>query len=272
MADELIRQLLVHHPQSAAQTLERYPADEAASMFAGLAGHEAANLAGHMPPLFAARIVERLPARQRSDIFNRLPSGQAAQIAARMPREVVEALMHTLSLLQSTSIRNAMRFPDGTAGSIMRTDVLTLSLPLTAGEARNLARAAPQALQAVLFIVDSQRHPNAVVDISDLCLAEDATPLSALTRPCPRPVAARMRLNLVLRESAWSTIACVPVIDSDGSMLGVVMQSELLRLTLGRIGIAGSGSATLTDAAMAVGELVWSVGAAAIEQTGGNRR
>jgi hypothetical protein len=64
----------------------------------------------------------------------------------------------------------------------------------------------------------------------------------------------------------------VPVIDSDGSMLGVLTQSDLLRLTLGRIGIVGSGSATLTDAAMAFGELVWSVGAAAIEQTGGDRR
>jgi magnesium transporter len=272
MADPLARLLLVQHPLAAARILERYPAEESASMFEGLAEEAAAELLAHMPPQAAARIVHLLPERQRLDVFRRIQSGLAAQIAARMPQPEIDAILQAIPLMHSTSIRNAMRQPPGTAGSIMRTDVLTLGAALSAAEARDLARAATHALQPVLFVVDGLRHPTGVVDVADLWVAGEATPIARLARPCPRPVAARMKLGLVLRESAWTTAACLPVIDADGSMLGVIAQGDLLRVAFDRRGAAPSGSATLTDAAMAFGELVWSVGAAAIEQAGGDRR
>ncbi|MEZ5444771.1 MAG: hypothetical protein R3F45_03170 [Gammaproteobacteria bacterium] len=272
MIDPLARQLLVHHPLAAARILERYPAEESASMFEGLVGDAAAELLAQMQPQAAARILQRLPERQRTEVFRRIQSGLAAQIAARMPQAEVDSILQAIPLAHSTSIRNAMRQPPGTAGSIMRTDVLTLGAALSAAEARDLARAAKHALEPALFVVDGLRHPTGVVDVADLWLAEETTTIGRLARPCPRPVAARMKLGLVLRESSWTTAVCLPVIDTDGSMLGVIAQADLLRVAFDRRGAAPSGSATLTDAAMAFGELVWSVGAAAIEQAGGDRR
>lgn len=272
MVDPLVQQLLVHHPLAAARMVERYPAAEAASMFDGLAVDAAADLLAHLSPQAAARILPCLPERQRADIFRRIPSGVAAQIAARMPPPEADTILHTIPLMHSTSIRNAMRQPPGTAGSIMRTDVLTLGAALSVADARDLARASTPALQPVLFVTDGMRHPIGVVEMADLWVAEEATPLARLARPCPRPVAARMKLSLVLRESAWTTAVCLPVIDTDGRMLGIIAQADLLRMFVDRRGAASSGSATLTDAAMAFGELVWSLGAAAIEQAGGDRR
>ncbi len=272
MVDPLARQLLVHHPPAAARLLERHPAEEAASMFEELPVDAAADLLAHLSPQAAARILPRLPERQRADIFRRIQPGLAAQIAARMPPPEADTILHTIPLVHSTSIRNAMRQPAGTAGSIMHTDVLTLGAALSVADARDLARASAPALQPVLFVVDGMRHPVGVVEVADLWVAEDATPLARLTRPCPRPVAARMKLSLVLRESAWTTAIGLPVIDTGGRMIGILAQADLLRMAFDRRGTAASGSATLTDAAMAFGELVWSVGAAAIEQAGGDRR
>lgn len=272
MPDALARQLLVHHPLAAARILERYPAEESASMLDGLAGDAAAELLAQMPPQAAAQILQHLPERRRTEVFPRIQAGLAAQIAARMPQPEVDSILQAIPLVHSTSIRNAMRQPPGTAGSIMRTDVLTLGAALSAAEARDLARAAKHALLPVLFVVDGLRHPTGVVDVADLWLAEEATPIAEVARPCPRPVAARMKLGLVLRESTWTTAACLPVIDTDGSLLGVIAQADLLRVALDLRGAAPSGGATLTDAAMAFGELLWSMGAAAIEQAGGDRR
>ncbi|MCG3200885.1 MAG: hypothetical protein NFCOHLIN_00747 [Gammaproteobacteria bacterium] len=272
MVDPLAQRLLLHHPLAAARMLERYPAEEVAPMFDGLSADSAAALLAHISPQAAARVLQRLPERQRADIFRRIRTGLAAQIAARMPQPEADTILQDIPLMHSTTIRNAMRQPPGTAGSIMRTDVLTLGAALSVADARDLARASTHALQPVLFVVDAMRHPTGVVDVADLWVAEEATPLARLTRPCPRPVAARMKLSLVLRESAWTTAIGLPVIDTGGRMIGILAQADLLRMAFDRRGAATSGSATLADAAMAFGELVWSAGAAAIEQAGGDRR
>lgn len=117
-------------------------------------------------------------------------------------------------------------------GSRMSTNFITIPAGATIKEAMStlVAQAAEKDNISTLYVVEENHRLRGAIDLKDLILAREGTPLCQITHSaCPR-LHARTEIDdclSFLQENSESTI---PVLDDAGHILGVVTTGELIEL------------------------------------------
>lgn len=167
-----------------------------------------------LKPEFGARLLGFMAPDLAADLLGRLDADLAQGYLERM---VGDAREQVLALLQ---------YPADSAGGIMTNDVVRVSGHLTVREARlNLREplAAPDFVYYV-YVVDEtgERKLLGVVTLRDLMVADDERLVRDIMLPDPVTIAPLEPAAAAARRVADNHLAALPVVDSQGELLGAV--------------------------------------------------
>jgi magnesium transporter len=223
----LAANLLEAHPIDAAQALERLPARDVGSLIKKMKAEVSGGILQRMPPPLVGMILSELSLEKASEILERLPVEMAALSLRGLDASLREQILAALPSRRSRALTSLLRFPDGTAGSLMDPEVLALPQDLTAREALARVREAAGNARYNLYLVDRDQTLVGVVNLHELLMARPGDPLTSLMQTRVHRLPARADRHAIVSAPGWREVHALPVVDERGMYLGAIRYRTL---------------------------------------------
>jgi magnesium transporter len=219
--------LLEAHPIDAAKTLERLPARAVAALIEKMETKVSGGILQHMAPPLAGAVLSELGLEKAFEILERLPVEMAALSLRRMDPSLREQILAAMPSGRSRALTSLVRFPDGTAGSLMDPEVLSLPYDLTAREALARVREAAGNARYNLYIVDRDQTLVGVINLHELLVARPGDRLSSLMHTRIHRLPATADRHAIVSAPGWREVHALPVVDERGVYLGAIRYRTL---------------------------------------------
>lgn len=203
--------------------LESLPRDRAVSAFRLIPKDLAAEVVADLDREVCAALIADIAAPELRSIVEDLYIDDAVDMLEELPAGLVSKIMKAATPETRETINRFLAFPEGSAGSVMTAEFLTLHKTLTVEDAIRKIRAQGESKETVhvVYITNENRVLEGTLDLSELIFAPpDAT------------VGELMNTNVVSavttddQESAAEKIArydllALPVVDSENRLVGI---------------------------------------------------
>jgi len=224
----LHRDLIEHHPDDAAQLMERLPPAEVAEVLARHPVTLTAPVWERLSPDIGIRAIDALPQEQATETLLHLDPNRAAALLSMREREVQEEYLSRLPATHADELRAILSYPADSAGALMDPRVLLLRADTTVREALVRIRALRRRGIRRLFVVNAENRLEGQVDIQDIATAGMATRLEEIQRPVRAAVNAVASREEVVDVLERYRLTDLPVVDADGRLVGVVRYGNLM--------------------------------------------
>lgn len=200
-------------PEQAADVMEDLPEEQAADYIEDLSGHK------------AAEIVEELDSDEKADILGAMDVQDAENILQRMDPE------------EARETRQLLSYDPDTAGGMMITEFIafpehfTISEVLSDLERNSEIYAEYEILYG--YVVDASGLLKGVIKFRDLLLKPRSTKVTDIMVDSPVTVETTMKLDQLEEIFDKYEFFAVPVVTSMGSMVGLLLRSDI-REAVGR--------------------------------------
>ncbi len=218
-------------PQNAADILEAIDEAPAADLLGDLEVEDAADVLDEMRPEAAADVIEQLPADAAAVLITAMETDQAADIVGSLDEEARAALIDALDPEASQDLADLLRYAPDTAGGLMTTEIASLPVGMTAGEAVERLRILHDELGAnmtYVYVVDDAGLLLGVVSFRDLFFARPGQGLEEVMVHDPVAVTVNTDREIVSELIQRYHLIALPVTDHDGRLVGIVKVSEAL--------------------------------------------
>jgi len=227
MLDPVASAYLELYPREAARTLARLEEEQIVELIGSLSAELAAAALEHLGLASSRACLQQLPDDTVAAIIERMPTAPAAERLRGIERARVQRLLGRLPRMTAVRLRVRLRHSEGAVGSLVDTDVVTLSADLKVGDALKLARSGHDRLMHQLYVLDEKRRLKGVVDLCDLLAERDRAPLSRVIQPVQFLLHARASLRSVEGHPGWEALDHLPVIDREGVFQGILERTQL---------------------------------------------
>jgi CBS domain-containing protein len=176
------------------------------------------------------------PDEQVAEILARMAPDDAADAVGELDEERREKILDLLPVGHRVKVRALLGYDPAEAGGLMSPDFISLRRSTTAREAIEAARLSkipPEVLTAV-FVCSTQGGLEGSVTLAALLRAEPDRRLSALVKHELPSVRGDAPFEEVARVMADYNLTCMPVVDEDERMVGVVTVDDVLAAMLPR--------------------------------------
>lgn len=217
-------------PSDAADVLEQLEEGDAAGLLAGLEPAEAAEVLEEIAPELAAELIEDLPLLDLAAALDEMPGEAAADLIAELDELIQEDLFAAMSDEAESEVRELLAYPGDSAGGLMTTEIPSLPLGLTTGEAIERLRQLHEEYESLsyIYIVDDRGILEGVLSFRDLVFARPGSPLADVMIPDPVAVHVLTDREEVAELCQRYHLLGVPVIDTRGSLLGMVTTEAVI--------------------------------------------
>lgn len=230
--DGLVEALAGLHPSDLADIVERLDEDDRIFLLdllpAELASETLAEMESEERPeeILAALAPERV-----GELLARLADDDAVELIRDLSPEEQGRVLAVLPRLEAGELRRLLEYEEESAGGIMTTELVAVSVHLTAGEAiEEVRRQAGEVGEAfyTVFVVDLLRRLQGTVGLQRLVLADPATPLAELVEPPVATVLPETDQEEVGRIIARYNLPSIPVVTEDDILLGRVTWDDVI--------------------------------------------
>ncbi len=225
-------------------TQEMHPAD-LADLCAALDDDLAILLIRALPVEEGARLLEAMAEDRRSPLMEQLANADspktvelveemapddAADLVAELPEATQAALLDQLEPSESRDIRQLMAYPEGTAGSLMTTNFVTVAADTTILEAIEAIRRSAEEMETInyAYAVDPNSALLGVVSLRDLVLARADKRIADIMEPNVIAVGDEDDQAEVARTATKYGLMAVPVVNKLRHMVGIVTVDDLV--------------------------------------------
>ncbi len=224
LASSLAADFFKRYPLDAAERFEQVPEAHAIDALNEMTVADAALLLRLINPAFAARLVRDLS--NLGEISQLVDPTYFARIFARLD---TETRSHCLSLLPEPAgneIVEVLKYPEGTAGSLMTTRVVSFHPNDEIETVISRIRRLKSKNLTLIYLVDIDGRLLGRVSLQDIIGAEDHETLQSLSRPTPsvNEMAPRDEVVEIVDSSKLSSI---PVVNADKILIGTIRHDEL---------------------------------------------
>lgn len=218
-------------PADAADILEAIDTETATELIAELDAIEAAEILGELDEVLAAELLSELPEQNAADVLAEMQPEDAADVLAEVDDEAtVENLLSLLGTEAADDIRQLLAFAPDSAGGLMTTDIAILPIGITAGEAIERLRRLHEELEdlSYVYIVDERARLKGVLSFRHLVFNRPGVGLEEVMVHDPISVLVDTDREEVASIIQRYHLFGVPVVDADGSLLGMVTSDTVL--------------------------------------------
>jgi Mg/Co/Ni transporter MgtE len=177
--------------------------------------------------------------RERSDeeaaeVLSAMEADDAADLLGELDQDRREPLLRLLPIQQQRKIRNLLGYNPSTAGGLMSPDFVSLADSATVAEAIDELRRTelPEETVTTLLVTDGAGHLSGVASVVNLLRQEPSAPLADVMAPAPLTLSPEDDLSDIAIEMADYDLTVAPVVDADGTLLGIVTVDDLLELMI----------------------------------------
>ncbi len=184
----------------------------------------------------AADILEEIDDERASDILEEMRPDMAADVVADLDEERAEALLSLMDQEDSDDVRELLAYSEDSAGGIMTNEFLLLPATLEAAESLRTIRTMEEQPEFADYIYVAEPGSERVigaVSLRDVVFHLDRT--TTLEQLMEKDiVSVHPTTNAKEAAALLSTysLRAIPVIDDDGSMLGIITFDDALDILL----------------------------------------
>ncbi len=219
----------------AAEAVMDMPAEDRVRVTAALDVERLADVLEQLPEATQVEILASLRDDRAVEVLEAMQPDDAADLLGELSDEQAESLLALMDPGEAEDVRRLLAYDSDTAGGMMTTEPVILPPETTVAEA--LARVRRADLAPTLAIgVFVCRQPLetptgsylGMVHLQRMLREPPATPVGDILDTEVEPLEPTDRLTTITRHLATYDLVSVPVIDADGSLLGVVTVDDVL--------------------------------------------
>ena len=218
-------------PHNAADILEALTEEGAADLLRELSVEDAGDVLDEMIPQAAADVLEELRPAVAAALVGRMEPDQAADVIGALEPEERTAVLAALDSETAAEVENLLIYEADTAGGMMTTDVATLPVGMSAGEAIEALRRLFEELGSILhyvYVVDDRNRLHGVVSFRELVFARPSQGLDDVMRPEPITVTPTTDRAEVAELIHRYHLLAIPVVDRGQHLVGIVKFGEAI--------------------------------------------
>ncbi len=217
-------------PSDAADVLEQLEEGDAAGLLADLDPAEAAEVLEEIAPELAAELIEDLPIDNLAAALNEMPGEAAADLIGELDEMVQEDLFAAMDDESEAEVRELLTYPSDSAGGLMTTEIASLPLGLTTGEAIERIRQLHEEYEdlSYVYIVDDDNVLSGVLSFRDLVFVRPGSPLADVMVPDPISVDVLTDREEVAELCQRYHLFGIPVTDDGGKLVGMVATDAVI--------------------------------------------
>jgi len=177
----------------------------------------------------AGAAVQRAPDALARHLLSETDPAQAASVLAQIEPDARARLLALLLPQVAAELQALLLYPAESVGRIMDPQVTPMRADGTVGEALTRMRSVRRKSMRELYVVDFEGRLTGRLEIQELALAEEDTPLRELTRPLValvRDIDPHEDVAGILQEHPMLT--ALPVINQAGRLVGVIRQAGIV--------------------------------------------
>ncbi len=218
------------HPAEAARVLEELEPEERGRFLTRCDPATAGVVLRAMVPFDAARSLESMPVAAAASVLAGLQIEEAAGLLRVTSPGGSEELLEALGPEVAVPLGFLLRYPEGSAGSLMDTQVVAVPGTITVAGAVERVRRDPRGILYYLYVIDDQGRLEGVVTIRELLAADPRVPIATVARKDVARLNPRTRAATVVAHPKWRDVHALPVADDAGRLIGVLRYGTLRRL------------------------------------------
>ena len=237
------------HPADRAEHLEQLPLNKQLCVLTHLSTEEAAEALAELDEEVAGDVLENMDADDAARLIAEMDPDDAVDILDEVEEGHRDILLSNLPADDAEELRMLLSFDPDTAAGVMNTDIITVSVNSTVDEAILLIRSEleEKEMPYYVYVVDSQETLEGVISLRDLMLARPGTMLADLVN---RQDVISVQFDTdkaeVARLLGHYNFLCLPVVDRDDHLMGVVTHDDVLDIiqdeaSSDMLGMVGAG-------------------------------
>ncbi|HEX7050995.1 MAG TPA: magnesium transporter [Longimicrobiales bacterium] len=220
------------HPSDVADVVEELDEDDRVYLLgllpAELASETLAEMESEEHP---EEILAALEPDRIGELISELSDDDAVDLIGELPPEEQARILAVLPRLEAGELRKLLQYDDESAGGIMTTELVAISVHLTAAQAIEEVRRQAREIGGdfyTIFVVDLLRRLLGTLSLQRLVLAEPHARVRDLVEPPVVAVPADMDQEEVGRLIARYNVPSVPVVGPDNVLLGRVTWDDVI--------------------------------------------
>ena len=225
---EMVRHL---HPADIGAVVTALPKGSRDALLTAMSPETVTWILRQMNPLDAARLSARLGSRALSFVLNQVRPQEAQEALQRLPTPQAQAVAENLE--QPLPAPELLEHPPNTAGALMVVQFPTVNIGDQAESALDSLRALERVRYQFthVFVLDGEGGLAGQVNMVDLALAQNDTPVQSIVSPVEATVTVDTSAEECARLRRHYNLTQLPVIE-DGKLIGVIPAEFLLSATL----------------------------------------
>jgi magnesium transporter len=216
-------------PGDAADILEQLAEEKAAELLADLGPLEAAEVLEEIAPELAAELIDEVPLTNLAAALNEMPAEAAADLVGEFDTDLVEDVLAAMTDHAEQEVRELLVYPADSAGGLMITEIASLPLGLTTGEAIERIRQLSDEYEdlSYVYVIDDGHKLQGVLSFRDLVFKRPGSPLADVM-VAPIAVTALTDREEVAELCQRYHLFGIPVTDRHGVLLGMVTTDAVI--------------------------------------------
>ena len=223
---------LAIHPARAAEFMEGLSAEEAWNVLQAADAQKQAELFGFLPDSMQVEILETVSPTETSSLVADLPADDRVDLINDVRADVVEEMLPLLPAEERRETLRLMEFPEGSAGSVMTTEVARLGERLTVRQALEEISRQSEDLETVYYnyIVDEHNRLCGLISARQLVthFGKPDTPISSIMQRDVVTVEATDDQETVAAKVASYDFIAIPVVDDQHHLLGIITHDDII--------------------------------------------
>ena len=220
------------HPGRTAEFMEGLDSQESWSVLQTTDLHHRIEIFGYLDEEIQVQILESGDLQELSELIAEMPPDDRVDLLNRVDPEIVQTMLPLIPTEERRDILRLSQHPEGTAGSVMTTEMAKLSENLTVAEALEEIGRQAQDLETIyyIYIVDDENHLRGLVSARQLVtrIGKPETKLSDfMERDLVTVEAADDQENVAGKVAAFDFLA-IPVVDHEQHLLGIITHDDVI--------------------------------------------
>jgi magnesium transporter len=217
-------------PHDAADILEALGSETALEFVDSLGAEQGARILEEMNDGAAAELLQLMPDAKAAELVGAMDADEAVDVLNKFDEEELPELVGLLEPKEAGEINRLLAYPRDSAGGLMTTEVASLPLGLTTGEAIEALRRMQETLDELsyVYVVDDDQRLKGVVSFRELVFSRPGQGLDQAMVLNPVRVASDADREVVSDLIQRYNLFAIPVVDGDDRLLGMVTVEEAL--------------------------------------------
>jgi magnesium transporter len=219
------------HPSDLADIIEELDKINRATLFRSLDLQTAAQTLEEVDPKLQSKLIESTPVEQVSDILEEMAPDEATDFLADLPEEKKQKLILTMEKPSREAVEELLKFKEGTAGSIMTKDFLSVRKDKTIGDAIEEFRKTVYPLESIsyIYVTDQDNRLVGVSTLRHLITCEKDATLGKLMNPHLIKVEPEDNVDTVAALFKKYKFMALPVVDKEDILKGIITLQDIMQ-------------------------------------------